>query len=130
MHLLAIELNLGRHSLELSEENSADERRIRAAMQSEVRIEEILKIRNVPTSPQAQGERHKEDLNTTNNCAGSFDEDRLTSEDDMKKGTTGKQFRKFKTTRQISSPNYSGNYSRTSRYSNSTAFGIVAPTET
>jgi hypothetical protein len=34
MHLLAIELSLGRHSLELSVENSAAKRRIRTAMQS------------------------------------------------------------------------------------------------
>ena len=53
MHLLANELNLGRYSLELSVENSAAKRRIRAAMQSEVRIKELRKIRNVPTSPQA-----------------------------------------------------------------------------
>jgi hypothetical protein len=40
MHLLAIKLNLGRYLLELSVENRAAKCRIRAAMQSEVRIEE------------------------------------------------------------------------------------------
>ena len=69
MHPLAIELNLGRHLLELSVENSAAECRISTAMQSEVQIKELCKIRNAPTSPEAQGERHKENLNTTNNGA-------------------------------------------------------------
>ena len=95
MHLLAIELNLGRHLFKLSVENSAAKRRIRAAMQYEVQIEELRKIRNPPTSPQAQGGRHKEDLNTSNNCGGSSNKDRSTSEDDMTKGTTGEQIQKM-----------------------------------
>jgi hypothetical protein len=34
-------------------------------------------------------------LNTTNNCTGSSGKDGLTSEDGMKKGTTGKQIQKM-----------------------------------
>ena len=67
MHPLAIELNLGRHLLELSVENSAAECRISTAMQSEVQIKELRKIRNAPTSPQAQGERPKEDSDSDSN---------------------------------------------------------------
>jgi hypothetical protein len=60
-----------------------------------VQIEELRKIRNLPISPQAQGGRHKEALNTANNCAGSSDKDGSTSEDGMTKGTTGEQIQKM-----------------------------------
>jgi hypothetical protein len=69
MHLLAIELNLGRHLLELLVENSAAKRRIRATMQSEVWI----KDRECTYFSTGSRGKNKEDVNTSNNCAGSSD---------------------------------------------------------
>ena len=54
MHLLAIELNLERGSLELTVANAVTERRIRATMQPEVQTEELRKIRDLPPFPQTQ----------------------------------------------------------------------------
>ena len=51
MHLLAMELNLEKGSLELTVANAVVERKTRAAMQSEVRTEELRKICNLPPFP-------------------------------------------------------------------------------
>ena len=54
MHLLAIELNLEKGTLEHTIANAVAKHRTRATMQSEVQTEELRKSRNLPPFPQAQ----------------------------------------------------------------------------
>jgi len=100
MHLLAIELNLEKGTLELTIANAVTERRTRATMQSEVQTEEVRKSRNLPPFPQAKKGKPKEDTDReggapTDNWAGFSDKDRLTIEDGMPKRTIGEQLQKI-----------------------------------
>ena len=61
MNLLAMELNLEKSSLDFTVANAVVKQKTRAAMQSEVRTEELRKIGNLPPFPQTQGGESKED---------------------------------------------------------------------
>ena len=94
MHLLAIELNLEKGTLEHTIANAVAKRSTSEPMQSEVQTEELLKSRNLPPFPQAQKGKPKEDLDRkggkpTDNCAGCFDEDRSTVENGIPKRNIG-----------------------------------------
>jgi hypothetical protein len=89
--LLVIELNLVEGTSKHTMAHSVAKRKANSIVQSEVQINELRKIRNLPPPPQAQGGRPKEDLDsdsnkTTDDCVLSAGEDGSKSEDSMPKG--------------------------------------------
>ena len=100
MHLLAMELNLEKGLLDLTVANTVVERKTRDAMQHDVQTEGLQKIGILTTSQQTQGGEAKEDADKksgkpTGNCAGFSEEDRLTIEDGIPKGTIAEQLQKM-----------------------------------
>ena len=86
MHLMAMELNLKKGSMDLMVANAVVERKTRVTMQSEVQTKGLRKICILPSSQQTQGWKPKEDADKesgkpTGSCAGFSDKDRSTIED-------------------------------------------------
>jgi hypothetical protein len=100
MHLLAIEINLKKGSLDHLMATITANRRTRASMQYDVQTKILWKIGIISTSQQTQGEESKEDAvkegsKPSDNCAGFSGEDRSTMEDGMPKSTTTEQLQKM-----------------------------------
>ena len=81
MHLLAMELNLKKGSMDLMVANTVFERKTRAAMQHEAQTEGLQKIGILPTTQLTQGGEAKEDAykksgEPTGKCAGFSDKER------------------------------------------------------
>ena len=100
VHLLAMELNLKKGSMDLLMANFVVKRKTKAAMQYEMQTESLRKIGILPTSQPTQGGESKKDADKesgkpTGNCAGLSDKDRSTMEDGMPKCTIAEQLQKL-----------------------------------
>jgi hypothetical protein len=103
IHLLSMEINLKKGSVELTVANSIAERKVRAAMPYKVQTVQtkiLQKFGILPNSQQTQGgvskeSADKEGSKPSGNCAGFSGEDSSTMEDGMPIRTNAEQLQKM-----------------------------------
>ena len=137
IHLLAMECNLKKGSVELTVANSTAKRKVQAAMPYVVQTMQtklLWEFKILPTSKQTQGGKSKEGADKegskpTGDHTVFSGKDRSTMEDGIPKRNIAEQLQKCKT-RQTSSAIFNWNSGRTSTHLNSAASKMMMPAVT